>query len=104
MPLSREQDLLPAAVSPVPRHRAGPCSPLAGRQARASYRFRTAAAAGHHGYVLHPRLQRQPELAAHTIAVIRELLLRGTVQYPDIKKVQDINKVQSYKVFPPSLN
>lgn len=88
LPLPREQDVLARAVAAVARGGAGPPAPLAARQARALPARRRAPRtrrARHRRHVLHARLQRQPELSSHPIAIISELLRRGTVPDTNIK-------------------
>lgn len=86
VPLPSQQDVLATAVSSIPRDRVGSSAPLAPGQACAGRS--PAAPLGrprHYGHVLHPRLQRQPKLTPHTIAITPELLRRGTVQDTDIE-------------------
>lgn len=85
VPLPREQDVLAAAVAAVARGGAGPPAALAARQARALRGRARARRSRHRRHVLHARLQRQPELAPHPIAIISELLRRGTVPDTNIK-------------------
>lgn len=89
MPLPCEQDLLSPAISLVTRDAARSAAPLAAGQAR-PLRYSDLPShlgpPGHHRHVLHPRLQRQSELASHSIAIIPELLRGGTVQNTDLKR------------------
>lgn len=90
LPLSRKQDVLAAPVAVVPRPSTGSSAPLAAGQASPARPAAAAVpalrAARHHWYVLHPWLQRQPELPAHPIAItVVELLWRGAVQNTDLR-------------------
>lgn len=87
MPLPREQDILATAIETGARGPAWPTTPLAAGQASASLRDLPAALRRprHHRHVLHAGLQRQSELASHSIAIIPELLRGGTVQDTDLR-------------------
>lgn len=89
MPLPCEQDICAPSVAAVARHGGRAAAPLAAGEARPRAARRAARralrrAARHRRHVLHARLQRQPELASHTIAITPELFRRGTVQDSNI--------------------